>query len=153
MVALNKKVLSFIAGLIATFFEVYGMILALVCFAIIFDTVTGVIAAKATGTEITSKKANQGFWKKMGLFAGLFFGMFLDLFIPITLQFVSISLPFKMPFGLIFGCYIVFNESISVCENFDKINPELLPRWVKEMLKGGAEKLNAENVMKEDDVE
>lgn len=150
MVALNKKVLSFIAGLIATFFEMYGMILALVCFAIIFDTVTGIIAAKATGTEITSKKANQGFWKKMGLFAGLFFGMFLDLFIPITLQFVSISLPFNMPFGLIFGCYIVFNESISVCENFDKINPELLPRWVKEMLKGGAEKLNAENVMKED---
>lgn len=150
MVALNKKVLSFFAGLIATFFEMYGMILALVCFAIIFDTVTGIIAAKATGTEITSKKANQGFWKKMGLFAGLFFGMFLDLFIPITLQFVSISLPFNMPFGLIFGCYIVFNESISVCENFDKINPELLPRWVKEMLKGGAEKLNAENVMKED---
>lgn len=150
MVALNKKVLSFVVGVIATFFEMYGMILALVCFAIVFDTVTGIIAAKATGTAITSKKANQGFWKKMGLFAGLFFGMFLDLFIPVALQFVSIVLPFNMPFGLIFGCYIIFNEGISVCENLDKTNPDILPNWVKSMLRGGAEKLNTE--IKEDDV-
>ena len=48
-----------------------------------------------------------------------------------------------MPFGLIFGCYIVFNEGISICENLDKINPHMLPTWVKKLLKGGAEKIDS----------
>lgn len=138
-----KKVLSFISGLITTFFQMYGAILGLVCIAIVLDTVTGISASKASGTKITSKKANQGFWKKVGLLLALFFGMFLDLFIPIALSFVSVVLPFDMPFGLIFGCYIVFNEGISICENLDKIYPNLLPEWVKALLKGGADKISS----------
>lgn len=138
-----KRIISFFAGLVATFFKMYGVILALVCVAIVFDTVTGVTAAKATGGKITSKKANQGFWKKMGLLLALFFGMFLDVFIPVALSFASIIIPFDMPFGLIFGCYIVFNEGISICENLDKINPHILPRWVKSLLSSGAEKIES----------
>ena len=138
----KKRIASFIAGVLTTFFQLYGVIISLVCIAIVFDVVTGVTAAKATGKKITSKKANQGFWKKVGLLLSLFFGVFLDVFIPEALAVVSIALPFNMPFGLIFGCYIVFNESISICENFDKINPHILPRWVKALLKGGADKID-----------
>lgn len=137
-----KKVLSFITGLVATFFKLYGAIIGLVCLAIVFDIVTGVIGAKATGTKVTSKKANQGFWKKVGLLLALFFGMFLDFFIPTALAVVELSIPFSLPFGLIFGCYIVFNEGISICENLDKINPQILPAWVKKLLQGGASKIN-----------
>jgi phage-related holin len=78
----------------------------------------------------------------MGLMLALFFGVFLDVFIPIALNFMSIVLPFNMPFGLIFGCYIIFNEGISICENIDKINPEILPHWVKTLLQGGADKID-----------
>lgn len=151
MSEITKKVISFFAGLITTFFQLYGLILALVCIAIIFDVITGVTAAKATGKKITSKKANEGFWKKVGLLLALFFGMFLDLFIPVALEFVNFTIPFKMPFGLIFGCYIVFNEGISVCENLDKIYPNLLPKWVKVLLKGGADKISSETEKKEED--
>ena len=136
-----KRILSFITGVVTTFFQMYGAIFGLVGVAIVFDVITGIAAAKASGTKVTSKKANQGFWKKMGLLLALSFGVFLDIFIPISLQFVSIVLPFNMPFGLIFGCYIIFNEGISICENLDKINSDILPRWVKKLLIGGANKI------------
>ena len=61
MTELKKRVFSFLAGVVTTFFQMYGAILGLVCAAIIFDVITGVSAAKATGKKITSKKANQGF--------------------------------------------------------------------------------------------
>ena len=143
MSEVKKRVFSFLAGVVTTFFRMYGAILGLVGVAIIFDTITGIVAAKAAGTQITSKKANQGFWKKVGLLLALFFGVFLDLFIPEALGFISISLPFNMPFGLIFGCYIVFNEGISICENIYKINPTILPHWVKKLLRGGADKIDS----------
>lgn len=139
----KKRIFSFFAGVVTTFFQLYGAIIGLVGLAIVFDIITGVVASKATGTQITSKKAHQGFWKKTGLLIALFFGVFLDVFIPEALSFISVTLPFNMPFGLIFGCYIVFNEGISICENIDKINPTILPSWVKKLLKGGAEKIDS----------
>ena len=139
----NKRVASFIVGVITTFFKMYGAILGLVGVAIVFDTITGIAASKASGKQITSKKANQGFWKKVGLLLALFFGVFLDVFIPEALTFISVVLPFDMPFGLIFGCYIVFNEGISICENIDVINPSILPKWVKKLLKGGVDKIDS----------
>lgn len=147
----KKRVISFLAGVITTFFQMYGTILGLVGVVIIFDTITGVVAAKASGTKITSKKANQGFWKKVGLLLALFFGVFLDLFIPEALKFINITLPFNMPFGLIFGCYIIFNEGISICENLDKINPVILPHWVKKLLKGGVGKIDSAIENKKED--
>lgn len=133
-----KRVFSLVAGVATTFFRMYGEILGLVCIVIVLDIVSGVAGAKASGAKITSKKANRGFWKKVGLLLALFFGVFLDLFIPSALKVVNFTLPFNMPFGLIFGCYIIFNEGISICENIDKIYPSLLPHWVKLLLKGGA---------------
>ena len=151
MTGLQVKFVSFLGGFIATFFDLYGVILALVAIVIVFDVVTGVVASKATGVQLSSKMAYQGFWKKIGLMLALFFGVFLDVFIPIALEFASVELPFDMPFGMIFGCYIVFNEALSVCENFYKINPDILPSWVKKMLEGGAHKLGLDHEEVEED--
>lgn len=138
-----KKILSVVVGIISTFFNLYGAIFGLVAIIVILDTVTGIIASKIKGIEITSKKANQGFWKKMALFFALFFGVFLDVFIPIALSFISVTLPFKMPFGLIFGCYIIFNESISICENLININPRMIPKWIAKLLKNGVKNIDS----------
>lgn len=137
-----KGIVAFVSGVLATFAKAYGAVFGLVCVAIVFDVVTGIIASKVEGTEITSTKARAGFWKKIGLLLALFFGVYLDYFIPISLAVVNFTLPFNLPFGLIFGCYIIFNEAISVAENFDRINPQILPIWVKALLKGGKDKIN-----------
>ena len=143
MTEMKKRIISFFAGVVTTFFQMYGAIFGLVGVVIVLDVITGVVASKATGKKISSKKANQGFWKKVGYLLALFFGVFMDVFIPESLSFISVTIPFNMPFGLIFGCYIVFNEGISICENLDKINPHVLPIWVKKLLKGGAEKIDS----------
>ena len=44
-----KSLLSGLCGLTAAFFKSYGIILALVCTAVIMDFVTGIVKAKITG--------------------------------------------------------------------------------------------------------
>lgn len=129
-----KWILSIIIGSIATFGRHYIVIIAFVAIVVVFDWVTGMIKAKATGEGINSKKATEGFWKKVTLFIGLFFGFFLDYFIPYMMNYLNIAFPINCLFGMIFGCYIVINESISILENIEKARPGTLPKWVARML-------------------
>lgn len=80
-----KWLLSILCGLLSAFTKQYGMIIAFVCIAVVFDWITGIIGEKAVGHAITSKKGTIGFWKKMALFAALFFGFFFRLFYSILL--------------------------------------------------------------------
>lgn len=146
-----KWLLSILCGLLSAFTEQYGMIIAFVGIAVIFDWITGIIGEKAVGHAITSKKGTIGFWKKMALFAALFFGFFLDYFIPYCSEKISLELPIKgAVFGMIIGCYIVINECISICENIYKANPGILPGWIVTMLTLTKTQINKEDDENED---
>lgn len=132
-----KWALSVIGGAIMVLSKKYAMMIIFVGIVVVFDFVTGIIKAKVTGEPISSKKGTIGFYKKLALFVGLFFGFFLDQFIPYALQTIGLKIPAACAlFGMIIGCYIVINESISICENLSNINPEILPEWVIRLLKG-----------------
>lgn len=138
-----KWLLSILCGFLSAFTKQYGVIIAFVSCAVVFDWVTGIIGSKASGIPITSKKGMVGFWKKMALFAGLFFGFFLDCFIPYALARIHLELPVTgAVFGMIIGCYIVINECISICENIYKANPGILPQWVVTLLKLAKEQID-----------
>lgn len=139
-----KWLLSIIIGALVTFGKQYIAIIAFVCAAVVFDWITGVVKAKATGVGLNSKKASQGFWKKVALFVGLFFGFFLDYFIPYMMRYISIELPITCLFGMIFGCYIVINESLSILENIEETRPGTLPKWVAGMLTQTKEKIDGD---------
>lgn len=109
------------------------MIISSVAWAIVLDCVTGIIAERATGHVISSRKGMKGFWKKLMLLAALSFGFFMDVFIPYCMMQLDIHMQNAM-FGMVIGCYIVLNESISICENIYRANPEIMPKWVKHML-------------------
>lgn len=146
-----KWLLSILCGLLSAFTKQYGMIIAFVAIAVVFDWITGIIGEKAVGHAITSKKGTIGFWKKMALFAALFFGFFLDYFIPYCLEKISLELPIKgAVFGMIIGCYIVINECISICENIYKANPGILPQWIITMLILAKTQINKEDDKHED---
>lgn len=146
-----KWLLSIVCGLLSAFTNQYGMIIAFVSMAVVFDWITGIIGEKAVGHPITSKKGTIGFWKKMALFAGLFFGFFLDYFIPYALTKININLPITgAVFGMIIGCYIVINECISICENIYKANPDILPQWIITMLTLAKTQINKEDDKNED---
>lgn len=147
----TKWLLSIICGLLSAFTKQYGMIIAFVSCAVVFDWITGIIGEKAVGHAITSKKGTIGFWKKMALFAGLFFGFFLDYFIPFAIAKINIEVPVKEAiFGMIIGCYIVINECISICENIYKANPDILPKWIVSMLTLAKEQLDKDGEKHED---
>lgn len=140
----EKITLSVLTGLIAAFSQQYLLIFVLVCVGIVLDCITGLIKSKVLGIPISSKRGFTGFWKKVGLITAFAFGIFLDFSIPFMLDVISIDLPFS-PFALIIGAYIVLNESISIAENLVEINPESVPKWLTDLLKTTANKLNDKN--------
>jgi toxin secretion/phage lysis holin len=138
----KKWLISLILGAWATFTQQYAIILGFIITVIILDFITGLIKAYTTGVGWKSSKGFKGFWKKVSLLVAFNFGIFLDFFIPYALKIISIELPFNSPFALIVGCYIIINESISICENLYRINPHSLPRWIVALLKGANDKIN-----------
>lgn len=144
-----KWLLSIMAGAVGAFSKQYGVLIVMVCTVIVMDWVTGVIASAAVGEPITSKKGTKGFWKKMALLTALFFGFFLDYFVPYVTTKVGIHIDVNVAiFGMIIGCYIVLNESISICENLYKTNPSIIPKWIVKLLvnaKGQIEQMHGKD--------
>lgn len=139
-----KLIMSVICGALAAFFQQYGILILLVCAAIIFDLITGLLKAKASENDAwSSAKCRKGFFKKIALLLTMAFGFFLDWFIPYVLTYVSITLPFAMPFAMIICFYIVLNESISICENLYAVNPDIMPKWIVNLLTGVKDKLES----------
>ena len=135
-----KWLISTCLGLLATFTQQYGILIILVVCAIIFDVVTGVIKAKLSGT-ISSQAGTKGFFKKISLLVCLFFGFFLDYAIPYMFSRLAFELPFNTPFGLIICFYIVLNECISICENLYACNPDIMPKWIVNILLSAKQKI------------
>lgn len=127
---------SFVTGLAASFWGIYGPVFCSVLIIIALDVITGLIKCQAVGIKITSQKGTRGFWKKMALITALAFGVFLDAFVPQMLGVVTVELPFQLPIGTMVACYIVLNEGISVFENIYAVNPIALPPWIKKLLEG-----------------
>lgn len=137
-----KWITSALLGILTTFSKQYGVLIALVAVAIVFDLVTGLIKAKVDKNDVfSSSKCAEGLFKKLALLVGMFFGFFLDWFIPYVLLYVNVEIPFAMPFSMIICFYIVLNESISVCENLYATNPEIMPKWIVRFLTNAKDKL------------
>lgn len=144
--------ISSILGIVATITQEYGLIIFLVCGAVILDVITGLLKCKITDIKISSGTGRKGFFRKLSLFVGLTFGIFIDAFIPFLLDVVGVDLGFNSPFGLIVGVYIILNESISICENLYMCNPNAIPKSIVNILKVANKKINesGDNIDKED---
>ena len=138
-----KWLVSIVTGTAATFFGQYGLFFLFVCIAIAFDCVTGLVKSKATGEPVTSAKGWRGFLRKIGLLVGLSFGIYLDYAVPLLFSKAGITLGIDLPFALIICCYIVLNESISICENLYATDPEIMPKWIVGLLKGSKNRIDS----------
>ena len=110
-----------------------------------FDCVTGLIKAKTIGEGLSSQKGWKGFWKKIALLVGLFFGIYLDYVVPLLFVKAGLTLDIDLPFALIICCYIVLNECISIAENLYLINPDIMPKWIANILKVAKDKIEEQN--------
>ena len=141
MEKLKVLIISF-GGIVAAYFKAYLPLLAVVSIAVLFDIISGVIAAVYTGVGLNSKKARKGALKKAAMFMALAFGIFLDYLIPLAAMRLSISIPQTVVFSSVIAFYIAFGECVSVCENLYRCNPDTFPKWISAILTEGKNALD-----------
>lgn len=138
-----KITLSVFMGMLASFTQEYGLLLAFVTFAIVLDVVTGIIKVSCTDEVWDRRKASRGFWHKISLYCGLALGVFLDYLLPFMAEEMGMSIMLDgVHISFVVGCYIILNELISACQNLQCCNSHILPSWVLKLLQSSAEKLD-----------
>lgn len=140
-----KFIIIAIGGILATYFKAYVPLMVVVAIAVLFDIVTGVIAAVYTGVGLNSKKARKGALKKATMFLALGFGIFLDYLIPMASGMIGFEINSELLFSSIIAFYIVFTECVSICENIFKCNPNAFPKWIVSLLSDGIKHLDEIN--------
>lgn len=149
-----KWFVAMLCGYLATWLKAYSPILIAVAFMIVFDWITGTIAAKMTGDNWNSDVARRGVIKKGVMVLQLLFGIALDYIIPMAAEQIGFDFNIgHLLFSSIIGFYIIFTEAVSVCENFYEINPNSFPKWIVKFLSIGKEQLEklGENLEKDGD--
>lgn len=137
-----KFFVAVIGGAVSAYFKAYIPLIAIVTVAVLFDFVTGIIAAVYSGQGLNSKTARRGVLKKGAMFLSLGFGTFLDYLVPLGAARLGIDMGATVMFSSVIAFYIAFGECVSVCENLYKCNPDALPKWVVKLLTDGIDALN-----------
>lgn len=137
-----KYLLMAVGGILTAYFKAYIPLIVIVLIAVVFDFVTGTVAAVYTGVGLNSAKARKGALKKATMFLALAFGIFLDYLIPMAASQIGFDITLNLLFSSVIAFYIVFTECVSVCENIFKCNPNAFPKWIVKILSDGIKHLD-----------
>lgn len=92
------------------------------------DLITGIIGALRDGEQIKSSKLRDGLFKKVGFI----FCYALGIMINYAENFLT--LPFGVDLVPLICTYAIITEVVSIIENISKINPDILPDMLKELI-------------------
>lgn len=92
------------------------------------DLVTGIIGAIRNGEQIKSSKLRDGLFKKVGFIFCYALG------IAINYAGSYLTLPFGVNLVPVICAYAIITEVVSIVENISKINPDILPEKLKELI-------------------
>lgn len=92
------------------------------------DLVTGIVGAVRDGEQIKSSKLRDGLFKKVGFV----FCYALGVLINYAENFLS--LPFGVDLVPVICTYAIVTEVVSIIENISKINSDILPDKLKELI-------------------
>lgn len=92
------------------------------------DLVTGIVGAVRDGEQIKSSKLRDGLFKKVGFV----FCYALGVLINYAENFLT--LPFGVDLVPVICAYAIITEVVSIIENISKINSDILPDKLKELV-------------------
>ena len=92
------------------------------------DLVTGIVGAIRDGEQIKSSKLRDGLFKKVGFIFCYTLG------IAINYAESYLTLPFGVDLVPIICTYAIITEVVSIVENISKINSDILPEKLKELI-------------------
>lgn len=92
------------------------------------DLITGIVGAIRDGEQIKSSKLRDGLFKKVGFIFCYTLG------IVINYAETFLTLPFDVDLVPVICTYAIVTEVVSIIENISKINPDILPDKLKELI-------------------
>lgn len=92
------------------------------------DLITGIVGAIKDGEQIKSSKLRDGLFKKVGFIFCYTLG------IAINYAEKFLTLPFGVDLVPVICAYAIITEVVSIVENISKINPDILPDKLKELI-------------------
>ena len=92
------------------------------------DLITGIVGAIRDGEQIKSSKLRDGLFKKVG------FVFCYALGIVINYAESYLTLPFGVDLVPVICTYAIITEVVSIVENISKINSDILPEKLKELI-------------------
>lgn len=92
------------------------------------DLITGLVGAIRDGEQIKSSKLRDGLFKKVGFVFCYALGVL------INYAGNLLTLPFGVDLVPVICTYAIITEVVSIIENISKINPNILPEKLKELI-------------------
>ena len=129
-----KGVFASIMGVLNSIFGILAIPIVLLVICNIIDYVTGILASKFRGQEISSYKGIKGITKKIGMWLLIVVGAILDELIVYSVAQLGLVMPFTFMIACVVAVWIICNELISILENLKDMEvplPDFLMKLTK----------------------
>lgn len=129
-----KGVFASIMGVLSSIFGILAIPIVLLVFCNIIDYVTGILASKFRGQEISSYKGIKGIAKKIGMWLLIVVGAILDELVVYSVAQLGVVMPFSFIVSCVVAVWLICNELISILENLKDMEvplPDFLMKLTK----------------------
>lgn len=129
-----KGVIASVMGVLTSIFGILAIPIVLLVSCNIIDYVTGILASKFRGQEISSYKGIKGISKKIGMWLLIIVGAIIDELLVYSVAQLGLTCPFAFMIAAVVAVWIICNELISILENLKDMEvplPDFLMKLTK----------------------
>lgn len=129
-----KGIIASVMGVLNSIFGILAIPIVLLVVCNIIDYVTGILASKFRGQEISSYKGIKGIAKKIGMWLLIVVGAILDELIVYSVAQLGVVMPFTFIVSCVVAVWLICNELISILENLKDMEvplPDFLMKLTK----------------------
>lgn len=144
-----KGVFASIMGVLNSIFGLLAIPIVLLVVCNIIDYVTGILASKFRGQEISSYKGIKGIAKKIGMWLLIVVGAILDELIVYSVAQLGVVMPFTFIVSCVVAVWIICNELISILENLKDMEVPL-PDFLVKLTKNIKSQIESKTDVKEE---
>ncbi|MGN1154963.1 MAG: phage holin family protein [Agathobacter sp.] len=131
-----KGIVSAILGVLNGIFGILAIPIMLLVISNVVDYITGVIASKFRGQQISSYKGIRGITKKVCMWLLILVGAIIDELIIYSVEQFGLVVPITFVVAAVVAVWLTFNEIISILENLKDIGvpiPEFILKLTKNL--------------------
>ena len=144
-----KGVFASIMGVLNSIFGLLAIPIVLLVVCNIIDYVTGILASKFRGQELSSYKGIKGIAKKIGMWLLIVVGAILDELIVYSVAQLGVVMPFTFIVSCVVAVWLICNELISILENLKDMEVPL-PDFLVKLTKNIKSQIESKTDVKEE---